>query len=341
VPLPKAQLGAAAAGLQIAESSGPQSNGAAVAGYQLGYGSLFLANPGLDEVETSVNEYKTAHAAKRALAKEKKEALRSLARFAGLTQLNLTITGAPLSVPEIGHTHWAMLEAFSVVNHSSAYVVGVEFRHGKYVLTSVAIPGSQQLAESYAAAKARALDKRLHLGLNGRLHGRPVALPKHPKPGPPASGADPATAVLQTSDLPGSVITDQGYSSFDVALSEYDVSFEPAGSFDVVHQSVMLMPGSSSAAFVAAFIGAIEFAFLSGAPGSAVVTPVDVSAVGDEAQAEIVSTSGLGATNVTIITLDRGAVGDIVFAQSAATIDATAVQALAQSAATRLDAAIP
>src|SRR5271169_2061299 len=97
VPLPKARLGAAAAGLTVTSTqSGPFTNGKAVAGYQLTYGSLFLSNPGLDYVETFVNQYKTVRAAKRDLLTTKKDALRSVVFASALPQLNLTASGRSL-----------------------------------------------------------------------------------------------------------------------------------------------------------------------------------------------------------------------------------------------------
>lgn len=338
VPLQKAQLGAAGTGLTITRSrSGPFTNGKAAAGYQLIYGSPYLANAGLDYAETSVNEYKTVRVAKRDFVTEKKLTLNLLQGFAGLfSQLNVTESAVPLAVPGIRRTHWAVLETFTVAGHGSVYAVAVDFHDGKYVLESAAAAGSQSLAVSYAAARARALDKRLHLWLKGRLHARPVALPKPSKPGPPASGTDPATAVLQTSDLPGSTLIAPGYSYAEAALSSYDVSFQPGGSFDSVLQTVSLMPSASSAAFAASVKGATTVGFATGFSGGT-VTPVDVSAAGDDAQAAIVSAS---ASSTAVITLDSGAVADIVTAQSATTIDASAVQALAQAAATRLNAAL-
>jgi hypothetical protein len=297
IPLPKARLGAAAAALTVTSSqSGAFTNGKAEAGYQLTYGSPFLSNAGLDYVETFVNEYKSVRAAKRDLVANKKEALRNLAIFTGLSQLNLTASGQPTAVPGIRHSHWAVLETFSVANYGSVYLVGVDYRDGKYILESAAAAGSQQLALSHAATDARILDGRLHLGLKGRLHGHPVELPKPPKPGPPASGTDPAMAVLQTSDLAGSLIEDKGYSSSEAALSSYELSFHPAGSFDSVQQTVTLMPSVNSAAFVAAFSGAIDIELFSGLSGGT-VSPVDVSAVDDDAQAAIISSSGSGATS--------------------------------------------
>jgi hypothetical protein len=343
LPLPKAKLGSAAAGLKLSPGSGPRSDGSSgqTTGYVLTYGSLFLANPGLDEVETGVEVYKTPRAAKRAVKQDRKSYFGSSGLFENLTQLNLTAVEAPLSVPAIGDSHWAALLSLSVLNYGSVYYIVEEIRDGKYVLELAVAAGSQDLATSYAASKTRVLDRRLHLGLNGRLHGRPVALPKFRKPGPPASGLDPATAVLQTSDLPGSQIEDDGYGNLLGGLSNYYVDFEPAGSFDDASQIVSVMASTNSAGFLSGFLGAEIVAFGFSVPG-AQVTPVDLSAVDDEAQAAIVSASVSGQTTYeAVVTLHSGAVSDIVAAESSATIDASDVQTLAQAAANRLDAALP
>jgi hypothetical protein len=352
LPLPKSKLGPAAAHLKIAFGSGPQPSYSSeekklgrVTGYMLMYGSPFLANPGLDEVSTSVDAYKTARKAKHAVPYWKKEEFGSF--FKQLTQLNLTATVAALPAPAIGGRHWAELVTMSVPNYGSVYLVSEELSDGKYVLDLEVAAGSQALAKSYAAAKARLLDKRLHLGLNGRLHGHPAALPEDPPDGPPATGFDPATAALEESDLPGAEIQYQGYDWFSGALSSYDVEFQPGGSFDSVEQTINVMPTTNSAGFVASFIPALAVAeFVSyGGPNETIqVTPVDVSAVGDEAQAYVLSISGPSETEeVAVVALHSGPVADIVYALETTnlSVDPADVQTLAQSAATRLDAALP
>jgi len=348
MPLPKSKLGSAAAGLKITFGSGPQPTYSSeqrklgrVTGYALIYGSLFLANPGLDEVETQVDEYKTARQAKHALPYWKKEYFSGAVTH--LTQLNLTATVSSLSVPAVGDRHWAKMLTLSVPNYGSVYYVYEEFSDGKYVLDLGVAAGSQDLAMSYAAAKARVLDKRLHLGLSGRLHGHRVALPRLPHSGPPATGPDPKTAVLQTSDLSGSEIEYEGYGSFSGALSSYGLEFDPASSFDYVSQNVLVMPSTNGAGFVASYFGAEILAVVAAhaGPGNT-VTPVDVGAVGDEAQAATVSISdGADTAAVVVITLHSGPVADFVLAvRENGTIDASEVQTLAQAAATRLDAAV-
>jgi hypothetical protein len=342
VPLPKAKLGSAAAGLHIALGSGPQYGDypGAATGYALDYGSIFLANPGLDEVTTGVEVYKSARAAKRAVNHDKKNDFGSSSIFGNLTQLNLTASEEPLVLAPVGDHGWATLISLSVVNYGSVYLVEDEFSDGKYVLNLAVAAGSQDLATSYAASKARMLDRRLHLGLSGRLHGHPVRLPKSRDPGPPASGLDPKTAALQTSDLPGSAIYGDGYGSVFGALSSYEVDFEPAGPFDDASQIIGVMPSTNSAGFVTGFLGAEFVAFGVSQPGGGSVAPVDVSAVGDEAQAAIVSNSDPDGVNIAVVTLHSGAVSDVVIAESSAAIDPVDVQTLAQSAATRLDAAL-
>jgi hypothetical protein len=345
VPLSKTRLGAAAAGLHIAPGSGPVLRGhrGFVAGYGLDYGSIFLANTGLDSVNTSVDEYTTARRAQRALTYDKDDFHPGSGNF---TELNLTYAGGPLTVPAIGNSHWAAIQGYSVLNYGSAYVVGEGFRDGRFVLDVEVAAGSQDLATSFATAKARALDERLHLALNGRLHGRPVPLPKLTKPGPPATGLDPVTAVLQTSDLPGSTIEHEGYGYpvldglFSGAFSEYDREFQPAGAFGRVSQSVIVMPSTNSGGFVAGYSPGWLVLSLSSFSGGT-PTPVDVSSVGDEAQATIIPMSAPFVwASVAVVTLHSGRAADFVLAESSTTIDPSAVQTLAQAAANRLDAAL-
>jgi opacity protein-like surface antigen len=90
VPLPKSAIGAAAQSFPLAYDSGPVSNANAAAhtpdatpktfkrmgrlnGYALEYGNAFTGAAGVTDVRTSVEEYKTAADARRALAFWKRE----------------------------------------------------------------------------------------------------------------------------------------------------------------------------------------------------------------------------------------------------------------------------
>jgi hypothetical protein len=348
LPLPHSALGAPAASLDISRPSGGKSFSGRLlrqlgrlSGYQLTYGNFFIADPaGLSMVQTGIDQYTTAYNAQHALPFWKKRALHQ----DDLTRLDLTTTIAPLVVAGITQPHWATLQTFSVTGYGSQFIVKVELSDSNYVLDVTAQAGTQDLATSFAISAAQKLDKRLNRWLSGHLHGTPVALPPYPDQGPPASGPDPATMMLQTGDFaPTTYLDGEGYDLFPAALSTYTAYFSPAGPFDEVYQSAMLMPSSNSAAYVDAVNAAssIYYQLEYSKHAYVQVTPVDVTAVGDEAQAEIVTISSYGYTRSNaVITLHSGAAADIIYAYGHTPLKASDVQALAQAAADRLDAAV-
>jgi hypothetical protein len=345
IPLQKSQLGSAASALSVSIGSGPQSNQGSpklkrlgrITGYQLIYGNLVSAGSGLDVVQTSVDKYKTAADAKRALPFWKKL---TLGQTDGLSQLDLTAGIAQIPAPRIGEGRWGTLETYSISNNTSLYYVNEEFADGRYVLDLAVGAGSESFAKAFASKTAHALARRLVLAVAGRLHGHPAKLPKRPKAGPPATGPDPAALVLTASDLPSSTLRQEGYDWAPVALSTYDAEFSPAGPFGDLFQTVSVMPTSVSAAYSAAFNGAGWIAgdlFFAG-PAFTKVTRVDVSSAGDNAQAAMVEISGGGQTlNEAVITLNTGPASDLVVGDSATAIDPGDVQNLAQTAASRLN----
>jgi hypothetical protein len=345
IPLQKSELGSAASSLTISLGSGPQPNQGSrklkqlgrITGYQLIYGNLLIAGSGLDSAQTSVDKYKTAADAKRALSFWKKL---TLTQTDGVSQLDLKASMARTSVPRIGQGRWGTIATYSIPNNTSLYFVNEEFADGRFVLDLAIGAGSESFAKAFANKTAHALDRRLHLAVAGRLHGHPAKLPGPPKAGPPATGPDPAALVLTPSDLPASHVQQQGYDSVPIALSTYDLALEPAGPFDDLFQSVSVMPTAASAAYRAAFTGAGWIAsdlFFAG-PAYTQIVPVDVSSAGDDAQAAIVEISGGGQTiNEAVIALNTGPAADFLVADSAAAIDPADVQNLAQAAANRLN----
>ena len=356
LPLPKSALGSAAAALDLQFGSGIESDQEAayeagvspkrikklgrITGARLIYGSLFLAGNGLDEFQTSVDEYKTARDAKRALPFWKKQSSFDVQSY---SQLNLTASRAPLSVPRIGGGRWATLDTFSVPGTTSLYYLSEEFCDGRFVIDVTIAADSESSAKAFAKTVARAVDKRLHVALAGRLHGKAIKPPGRPQVGPPASGPDPSGMVLTTSDFPLSQLQQQGYDWLPESLSTYDVLLSPAGAFDDVFQSVSLMPNPTSAAYVAALDGAGEIAGELAFAGASFtqVTPVDMTGVGDDAQGAILEISGGGQTlNEAVVTLNAQSVADVVIADSSSTISASDVQSMAHRAATRLNAGL-
>jgi hypothetical protein len=348
IPLQKSALGSAASSLTISLGSGTQSNQGSsklkklgrITGYQLIYGNLLNAGSGLDVVQTSVDKYKTAADAKRALPFWKKL---TLGQTDGASQLDLTADIKQISVPRIGAGRWGTVVTYSIPNNASLYYVNEEFAHGRYVLDLAIGAGSESFAKAFANKTARALDRRLALAVAGRLHGHPAKLPKPPKAGPPATGPDPSSLVLTASDLPSSTVEQQGYDWVPVALSTYDVVFQPAGPFDDLLQSVSVMPTPASAAYRAAFSGAFWIAsdLIFAGPAYTQLTPVDVSSAGDNAQAVIVEILGGGQTvNEAVVTLNTGPAADFLVADSSSAIDPADVQNLAHTAANRLNAGL-
>jgi hypothetical protein len=357
IPLRNSQFGSASSSLPLEFGSGVQSDNDAafgagvspkkikkmgrITGYQLIYGDFLSAGPSLDQLQSSVDQYKTAADAKKALPFWKKLTLQDTK---GLTQMTLTATEASISQPKIGSSHWATLQTFSIPNNTSLYFLNEEFSDGNYVLDIAVGAGSESAAKSYANKAAHALDKRLHLALRGKLKGSVVGHPKPPQAGPPSSGPDPQGMVLTTDDFAFSQLLQNGYDGLPVALSTYDVVIGPADNFDQgLFQSVSLMPSPESAAYWAAFNGAEEVAFelFFAGPAYTQLTPVDLTSIGDDAQGVILQISGSGQTlNEAIVTLDSGSVSDFVIADASQTIAPSDVQSLAQKAANRLNAGL-
>ena len=148
IPLQKSALGSAASSLTISLGSGPQPNEGSrklkqlgrITGYQLIYGNLLIAGGGLDSVQTSVDKYKTAADAKRALSFWKKL---TLTQTDGLSQLDLKATMAQTSVPRIGQGRWGTVATYSIPNNTPLYFVNEEFADGRYVLDLAIGAGSE------------------------------------------------------------------------------------------------------------------------------------------------------------------------------------------------------
>ena len=126
-------------------------------------------------------------------------------------------------------------------------VIGIdaELQDGPYLLDVTVSAGSSAAAAQLVPKVARAFHARLQLALAGHLHGKPVALPQPLKPGPPPHGPKPAALVLKKTDLGSATVVHKGYLSpttgFDPnALSVYDLTMGPAGSFALVSQEIVV-----------------------------------------------------------------------------------------------------
>jgi hypothetical protein len=220
--------------------------------------------------------------------------------------------------------------------------VDAAFQQGRYVLDVSVSAGSNSAAIRLAPRVARSLYQRMRLAVAGRLHAVPVKLPRPLKPGPPAHGPKPDGMVLAKADL-GSPVTIQhrGYSkprdSVDQdAVSAYDLTMTPAGSFLDVSQEVLVGGGAPEVKYFAAVLLG-EAAY--GLGGKSRPTPVDLGGLGDNARAGLLKLAVAGQTvHAVVVVLSRGRYLDFVVATRLSPISKADVQKLAGRAAQRFDA---
>jgi hypothetical protein len=337
LPLQKTQLGSAAKSLPLQADSGPVSNldaalhtlsGASpkvfkkmgrVGGYALDYGDGASGGAGVTSVYTEADQYTTASGAKKAVAFWKKDD----AQLEQLNQGGFVVTQQLLKTPAVGSGHFAYLWSYSAANIVPVWVVDEEFAYGKYELDVTVWAGSQNGAAKLAPQVSKKLYARLRQALAGKLHGKPVKLPKPPHAGPPSGGPDISSLALQASDVgaqPGDV--QEGWNVDPSALSDYSVFMEPAGSFDLLDQEIEWYPTANDAAFNA------DWANAQGLRAGS--SQVDLSGVGDGAQGLIYSDSQGGIGQVVF---SSGQLAEYVVVFGSNGVQTTDVQHVAQVAA--------
>jgi hypothetical protein len=154
--------------------------------------------------------------------------------------------------------------------------------------------------------------------------------------------------VLQPPDVgqPYAIYLFQGYSTAPPALSDYDMTLEPAGTYGYLDQQIGWWPTAAEATY-AQIYGAAEasggfgigFGF-AGHParrGGVTVTPVDLSSVDDPATGYLVTGPGESAA---LVTVTNGQAGESIVGLSHSALHVSDVQSLAQAAADRLDAGL-
>jgi hypothetical protein len=341
VPLPKPALGASVAGLSLARASGPVSNAEAALhaanttkakleklgrldGYVLEYGNAFTGRPGITDVHTGVERYKTAADARRGLALWQKQD----SRFATLNQPGFAVTSVPVELPAVGARHFAQLTSYSASNIAPVSGLDEQVADGRYVLDVIVTAGNAATAQALAPKLAQKLDARLRLALRGRLHAKPVRLPTQ-RAGPPPGGPDLRQLGLKASDLVGKATAYKKYVADPAAVSDYSVLMLPAGPFDLLDQEIEWYPSANEASFFADFRNAAALA----APGA---SALDLSSLGDGAEGTVVQSSSLSAG---FVVLSSGHLTEFLFVESKGATDPNAVTSVAQIAAGRIDAA--
>jgi opacity protein-like surface antigen len=343
VPLPKSAIGPAAASFSLAHDSGRVSNANAAAhtsgatpktfkklgrltGYALEYGNAFTGAAGVTDVRTSIEQYKTAADARRALAFWQKQDV----KLSKLDNPSFSVTNVPVKVPAPADrtSHFAYLTSYSASNIAPVSGIDEQIADGRYVLDVIVTAGTAPLAEALAPKLAAKLDARFRLARKGRLHAKALRLPKQTA-GRPPGGPDLSVLALRKSDLVGKATVSKGYLVDPTAISDYSVFMLPAGQFDALDQEIEWYPVANEASFFADFANAASLL----QPG---ITALDLSSLGNGAQGSVTVGSSFSQGQVFF---SSGRLAEFILMASEGAIDSNDVTSVAQAAANRIDAA--
>jgi hypothetical protein len=343
VPLPKSAIGAAAQSFALAHDSGPVSNAEAAAhapgattrtfrklgrltGYVLEYGNAFTGAAGVTSVHTGIDQYKTASDARRALVFWKAQD----AKLSRLDNPSFSVTSVPVEVPApaVRTSHFAYLTSYSASNIAPVSGIDEQVADGRYVLDVIVTAGVASTAETLAPELIKKLDARFRLARAGRLHARPVKLPKL-KAGPPPGGPDLSTLALRKSDLVGKVTASKAYVVDPAAVSDFSVFMLPAGQFDALDQEIEWFPVANEASFYADFENAATLLQHG-------TTALDLSALGDGAQGSVTQGSSFSGGQVFFAS---GQLAEFIFMGSQSSVSSADVTSVAQAAANRINMA--
>jgi len=340
VPLPKSAIGPAAQAFSLAHDSGVVSNESAASstpdgttakfnalgrltGYALEYGDAFTGATGVTDVHTGIEKYKTAADARRGLAFWLKED----SELGALDQPGFSVTNVRVKVPAVGTRRFAYLTSYSASNIAPVSGLDEHFTEGRYVLDVIVSAGTASAAKALAPKLAKKLDARLRLALRGRLHAKPVRLPKLTA-GPPPGGPDLSVLALQPSDLVGPATVDTRYVVDPAAISDYSVFMFPAGQFEALDQEIEWFPTANEANFLTDFENAAALS-------QSGTTALDLSSLGHGAQGNI----SAGSFSVGEVFFASGHLAESIFMGSGGAVSAGDVTSVAQTAASRIDAA--
>ena len=349
VPLPKSALGPAARTFSVAHDSGPVSNAEAAAhtpdatpgtfkrlgrlgGYALEYGNAFTGDAGITDVRTSIEHYKTPADARRALAFWKKED----ARLRRLNNPNFSVTSVrvKLPAPARGTSHFAYLTSYSAANIVPVSGIEEQIADGRYVLGVIVTAGTASDAVALAPKLAQKLDARFRLARKGRLHSKPVKLPKQVA-APPPGGPDLSALALRQSDFVGKVTVSKRLrrrSGGDLGLQRLHADARGEAvlwsrSGDRVVSRRLTRPASS---------------LISRTPRrwrrTPWTVPLDLSGLGDGAQASIGYGPLTEAGNWASVFFSNGQLAEGIFIAGTVNMSADDVTKVAQAAAKRIDA---
>lgn len=371
MPLPKAELGAAASLLPLDQQSGVQTNADAaraatgkvtavqldklgrITGYELDYndaaGHALAARRGLLEVNTGVELYRSPAAARNGLAFWRRD-VKKMKKLGGA--LGISVSLATFTTTGLPRPLFAATTVVKLKGKPPLYATDVAFV-SKQLLGEVAVTAADaQDRRAYTVSLAKKLKARIDGVLAGRIAGPPVQLPGKAKAGPPKNGPKLTLLTLTPSDLGGGTVKQQGY-RLDKnlsPLSEYVRTMSPAGPFVYVTERVALFHSATEASF--AFSGlsstlSSPSAMTLFGPTNGVTSyhPTAVAVhVGDEATAVRATVGGTGGRTVNEagVVIRVGASVEFLIVASPATVPIPVgqIQGLAAAAASRAAAGL-
>jgi hypothetical protein len=356
LPLPKSALGAAGRSLPLSHESGVVSNLDAasnsssgttrtfkdlgrVTGYNLTYGDPFTGGSGVTQIASGVDQYRTALGAKKGLGFWRKDD----AQITALEPYGIGVTLKALQAPAIGAGHFGYATTLTFPDLPAITSVDEQVADGKYVLDVSVTGGSVSATSKLASKLLRGLDQRLQLAEKGRLRGKPVKLLAPLEAGPPSGGPDLTTLAVTAADLTGPVILgEHAYGVDPAALSAYLLHMRPAGQFADLTQDIEWYATSNEAAVSTELEQAIVASVFESILGSTpTIAPVDLSAIGDNAESRILVFSVNGESlYIGMVGLSRGQASDFVVVSGASPLQASEIQSLARAAASHLDAGV-
>jgi len=270
MPLPRAEFGATAAGLPVAQDSGVVTNGDAASnangnvsaaqlgrlgqetGYMLDYGALGERATGVSEVQTSVELYSSAQAATRGLAFWRGDET----ELGALRADGISIVLTPFAVAGLGAGSAAYAGDLKLKSEPRIYGVDIYFQSGELVAQVSVNAESRALLRSLAVGAAAKLNRRIHEVLAGQLSGPAAPLPRPLKPGPPPNGPNPEALALTPGDLNATgTITRQGFQVAAGAESEYGRYMSPIGPFASLTEQVIVYGNPTIASYAISAFG--------------------------------------------------------------------------------------
>jgi hypothetical protein len=201
---------------------------------------------GLLGIETSVDLYRNAKAARKGMAfwlKDEKT-------FAGLKPSGVKIAFKPVPAPKVGQERWSFAGALTVNGKPPIYGVDIVFRVGALIADVTVTSADPKSGRAIVKSLARKLETRIRQVLSGKVKGPPVQVPGKVKAGPPSNGMDLTAMAIKPADIAGGKIERQGY-QLDPDVSPVSEFYrEISGSaFAAFNEKIELFHSSTEAAF--------------------------------------------------------------------------------------------